>query len=68
MYNNPNRPEVDGNRLPDANSSGNSHSRGAPARAHQQPTHGRPSTPRSKPRPHRGQEVPALLDGNKRDD
>jgi hypothetical protein len=24
--------------------------------------------PRQKPRPHRGQEVPALLDGNKRDD
>jgi len=30
--------------------------------------HAHPSTPRQKPRPHRGQEVPALLDGNKRDD
>ncbi|MEK7303846.1 MAG: DEAD/DEAH box helicase [Pseudomonadota bacterium] len=63
-----NRPEVDGNRLPAAAPSSNDRSRGAPARSHQPQTHARPSTPRSKPRPHRGQEVPALLDGNKRDD
>jgi ATP-dependent RNA helicase RhlE len=66
-FSNSERDEVDGNRLPAA-SSGNDHGRGAPARAHQSQTHARPSTPRSKPRPHRGQEVPALLDGNKRDD
>ena len=68
LYNDPNRPEVDGNRLPDANSSGNNRDRGAPASRHQRPTQGRPGTPRSKSRPHRGREVPALLDGNKRDD
>ena len=61
-----NRPEVDGNRLRAAGPSGNG--RGAPARTHQHQSHARPSTPRPKPRPHRGQEVPALLDGNKRDD
>jgi len=66
-FSNAERDEVDGNRLPAA-SSGNDHGRGAPVRAHQPQTHARPSTPRSKPRPHRGQEVPALLDGNKRDD
>jgi len=64
----PNRPEVDGNRLPAAGPSGNDRDRGAPARTHQHPSHARPSTPRQKPRPQRGQEVPALLDGNKRDD
>ena len=63
-----NRPEVDGNRLPAAAPSSNDRGRGAPARSHQPQTHARPSTPRQKPRPHRGQEVPALLDGNKRDD
>ncbi len=68
LYNDPNRPEVDGNRLPDTNSSGNNRDRGAPASRHQRPTQGRPDTPRSKSRPHRGREVPALLDGNKRDD
>jgi ATP-dependent RNA helicase RhlE len=61
------RAEVDGNRLPAA-PSGNDHGHGAAVRAHQPQTHARPSTPRQKPRPHRGQEVPALLDGNKRDD
>jgi ATP-dependent RNA helicase RhlE len=61
------RDEVDGNRLPAA-PSGNDHGRGAPERTHQHQTQARPSTPRQKPRPHRGQEVPALLDGNKRDD
>jgi ATP-dependent RNA helicase RhlE len=61
------RPEVDGNRLPAAAPSSNDRGRGAPARSHQPQTHARPSTPRQKPRPHRGQEVPALLDGNKRD-
>jgi len=66
-FSNSDRDEVDGNRLP-AVPSGNDHGRGAPVRAHQPQTHARPSTPRSKPRPYRGQEVPALLDGNKRDD
>jgi len=66
-FGNSERDEVDGNRLPAA-PSGNDHGRGAPVRAHQPQTHARPSTPRQKPRPHRGQEVPALLDGNKRDD
>ena len=61
------RTEVDGNRLPAASPIGNDRGRGAPARTHQPQTHARPSTPRQKPRPHRGQEVPALLDGNKRD-
>jgi ATP-dependent RNA helicase RhlE len=60
--------EVDGNRQPAAGPNGNDRGRGAPARTHQHLTHARPSTPRQKPRPHRGQEVPALLDGNKRDD
>jgi hypothetical protein len=64
---NSDRDEVDGNRLPAA-PSGNGHARGAPGRDRQPQTHARPSTPRQKPRPHRGQEVPALLDGNKRDD
>ena len=62
------RPEVDGNRLLAAAPSGNDRGRGAPARTHQHQTHARPGTPRQKPRAHRGQEVPALLDGNKRDD
>ena len=63
----PNRPEVDGNRLPPSETRGNDRGRGAPARPQAQ-TQSRPSTPRQKPRPHRGPEVPALLDGNKRDD
>jgi len=68
-FGNPDRPEVDGNRLPAAApSNSNDRGHGAPARSQQPQTHDRPSTPRSKPRPHRGQEVPALLDGNKRDD
>jgi ATP-dependent RNA helicase RhlE len=62
------RAEVDGNRLPAAGPGDNERGRGAPARTHQHQSHARPSTPRQKPRPHRGQEVPALLDGNKRDD
>ncbi len=69
-FGNPDRPEVDGNRLPAAAPGNNDRGRdrGAPARSQQPQNHARPSTPRSKPRPHRGQEVPALLDGNKRDD
>ena len=63
-----NRPEVDGNRMPAAETRGNEHGRAAPPRPHQPQNQARPSTPRQKPRPHRGQEVPALLDGNKRDD
>jgi len=54
--------------LPAAGPNSNDRGRSAPARSHQHQAPARPSTPRQKPRPHRGQEVPALLDGNKRDD
>jgi len=67
-FSNSNRDEVDGNRLPAAGPNSNDRGHGAPARSHQHQAPARPSTPRQKPRPHRGQEVPALLDGNKRDD
>jgi len=63
-----NRPEVDGNRMPASETRGNEHGRGAPPMPHQPQNQSRPSAPRPKPRPHRSQEVPALLDGNKRDD
>jgi len=67
-HGNSDRPDVDGNRLPSANPRGNDPGRSAPARTHQQSTHARPDTQRRKPRAQRGREVPALLDGNKRED
>jgi ATP-dependent RNA helicase RhlE len=63
------RPEVDGNRRAPEHTDGNARGHGAPSRPHPSQTHSRPDAARHKPqpRPHRGQEVPALLDGNKRD-
>ena len=64
----PNRPEVDGNRLQPSEQRGNTRDRNAPARPHRPQNQSRPNNQRQKPRPHRGPEVSALLDGNKRED
>jgi ATP-dependent RNA helicase RhlE len=68
LHGDSNRPEVDGNRLMPERADGNTRGHAVHSRPHQPQKHSHPSTPRQKPRPHRGQEVPALLDGNKRDD
>jgi ATP-dependent RNA helicase RhlE len=63
------RGEVDGNRRASEGRGGNDRGRHAPAKSRPQPTHARAHHAQpQKPRPHRGREVPALLDGNRRDD